>query len=67
MFQRLHVREEYGGTGIGLAVVQKVAEQSGGSVWIEQSALGGARFCVTLPADRTAAPGAQRDEGQALP
>jgi PAS domain S-box-containing protein len=57
MFQRLHVREEYGGTGIGLAVVQKVAEQSGGSVWIEQSALGGARFCVTLPADRTAREG----------
>jgi PAS domain S-box-containing protein len=49
MFQRLHVREEYGGTGIGLAVVQKVAEQAGGRVWIEDSPLGGARFCVTLP------------------
>jgi light-regulated signal transduction histidine kinase (bacteriophytochrome) len=50
MFQRLHVREEYGGTGIGLAVVQKVAEQSGGRVWVEDSPLGGARFSVTLPA-----------------
>jgi PAS domain S-box-containing protein len=49
MFQRLHVREEYGGTGIGLAVVQKVAEQAGGQVWVEDSPLGGARFCVTLP------------------
>jgi PAS domain S-box-containing protein len=50
MFQRLHVREQYGGTGIGLAVVQKVAEQSGGRVWVEDSPLGGARFSVTLPA-----------------
>ena len=49
MFQRLHVREEYGGTGIGLAVVQKVAEQSGGQVRVEDSPLGGARFCVRLP------------------
>ncbi|HWG94554.1 MAG TPA: PAS domain S-box protein, partial [Mycobacteriales bacterium] len=34
MFQRLHVREAHGGTGIGLAVVQRVAEQSGGSAWV---------------------------------
>ncbi|HWG95376.1 MAG TPA: ATP-binding protein, partial [Mycobacteriales bacterium] len=50
MFQRLHVREAYGGTGIGLAVVQRVAEQSGGSAWVDDSPLGGARFCVRLPA-----------------
>jgi len=53
MFQRLHVREEYGGTGIGLAVVQKAAEQAGGTVWIDESPLGGARFCVRLPAAPT--------------
>ncbi len=50
MFTRLHVREEYSGTGIGLAIVQQVAEQSGGTAWIEDSHLGGTRVCVTLPA-----------------
>ena len=50
MFQRLHVREDYAGTGIGLAIVQQVAEHHGGRVWVEQSALGGCRFSITLPA-----------------
>jgi PAS domain S-box-containing protein len=50
MFQRLHVREDYAGTGIGLAIVQQVAELHGGRAWIDDSPLGGARVCVTLPA-----------------
>lgn len=50
MFARLHVREEYGGTGIGLAIVQQVAERSHGTAWVEASPLGGSRFCITLPA-----------------
>jgi light-regulated signal transduction histidine kinase (bacteriophytochrome) len=50
MFSRLHVREAYAGTGIGLAIVQQIAERSDGRVWIESSALGGSRFCITLPA-----------------
>lgn len=49
MFARLHVREAYAGTGIGLAIVQQIAERVGGSVWIETSHLGGSRFCITLP------------------
>lgn len=49
MFARLHVREAYPGTGIGLAIVQQVAERAGGKVWVEESHLGGSRFCVTLP------------------
>jgi light-regulated signal transduction histidine kinase (bacteriophytochrome) len=50
MFSRLHVRESYEGTGIGLAVVQQVAVRSGGRAWAEESPLGGSRFCVTLAA-----------------
>lgn len=50
MFTRLHVREAYSGTGIGLAIVQQVAERSDGAAWVETSHLGGSRFCVSLPA-----------------
>jgi PAS domain S-box-containing protein len=49
MFQRLHDREAYAGTGIGLAIVQQIVELQNGKVWIEDSPLGGARFCCTLP------------------
>ncbi|MCW2834480.1 MAG: putative histidine kinase, classic [Nocardioides sp.] len=49
MFARLHVREAYTGTGIGLAIVQQVAERSDGAAWVEESPLGGCRFCITLP------------------
>jgi signal transduction histidine kinase len=49
MFARLHVREAYSGTGIGLAIVQQVAERSDGVAWVEESPLGGCRFCITLP------------------
>jgi PAS domain S-box-containing protein len=50
MFARLHVREAYSGTGIGLAIVQQIAERSDGHTWVESSPLGGSRFCITLPA-----------------
>lgn len=51
MFARLHVREAYPGTGIGLAIVRQVAERAGGHCWVEApSPLGGTRFCLALPA-----------------
>jgi PAS domain S-box-containing protein len=49
MFSRLHVREAYPGTGIGLAIVQQIAERADGRAWVEPSPLGGSRFCIDLP------------------
>jgi light-regulated signal transduction histidine kinase (bacteriophytochrome) len=50
MFSRLHVREAYAGTGIGLAIVQQIAERCDGRAWVEVSPLGGSRFGISLPA-----------------
>ncbi|MEZ6186489.1 MAG: ATP-binding protein [Planctomycetota bacterium] len=48
LFQRLHAREDYAGTGIGLAHCHKIAELHRGRIWIEDSPLGGACFKVLL-------------------
>jgi signal transduction histidine kinase len=50
IFQRLHGRDAYAGTGIGLALVKKIVEHHGGSIWIDTSYEGGTRFRFTLPA-----------------
>jgi len=49
IFQRLHSREAYAGTGIGLALCRKIVEHHGGHIWIDTTYTDGTRFCFTLP------------------
>jgi signal transduction histidine kinase len=55
IFQRLHGRDVYGGTGIGLALCKKIVEYHGGTIWIDTSYMAGTRFHFTLPAKQPAA------------
>jgi signal transduction histidine kinase len=52
VFQRLHPREHYEGTGVGLALSRKIVEYHGGRIWLDAERERGARFVVTLPRDR---------------